>query len=52
MLRKPTIRMGDLKGFKCKALLVDHSVIDFKSVFKAEKQIAKASNGGRGGERI
>ncbi|EGI58650.1 hypothetical protein G5I_13231 [Acromyrmex echinatior] len=42
MLR--TISKDDLGRFRCIALLVDHSAIDFKSVFKAE-QIVKASNG-------
>ena len=38
-VEEPTISK-DLEGFRCRTLLVDHSAIDFKSVFKA-KQIAK-----------
>ncbi|KYN41492.1 hypothetical protein ALC56_04097 [Trachymyrmex septentrionalis] len=41
---EPTISKDDLEGFRCRALLVDHSAIDFKSIFKPE-QVAKTSNG-------
>ena len=41
---EPTISKDGLKGFRCRALLVNHSTIDFKSVFIAE-QVAKTSNG-------
>ena len=44
IVEEPTISKDDLEGFRCKALLVDHS--DRRSVFKAE-QVAKVSNGRR-----
>ena len=43
-VEKPTINENDLERFKCSELLVDHSRINFRSLFKAE-QAAKASNG-------
>ena len=39
----PTISKDDLERFRPSELLVDHSAIDFTSLFKAE-QVAKASN--------
>ena len=43
-VEKPTISKNDLERFKCSELLVDHSAINFRSLFKA-KQAAKALNG-------
>jgi len=37
---EPTISKDNLEGFRCRALLVDYSAIDFKSAFKTE-QVAK-----------
>jgi len=43
-VEEPTISKDDLEGFRCSELLVDHSAINLKFLFKAE-QVAKASNG-------
>jgi len=43
-VEEATIRKNALEGCRYRALSVDHSAIDFTSVFKVE-QIVKASNG-------
>ena len=51
-IKEPTISKNDLERSRCRALLVDHSVIDFlKSIFKVE-QVAKTSNGWKDLKRI
>ena len=32
IVEEPTISKDDLEGFRCRALLVDHLAIDFKSI--------------------